>query len=151
MGKYTISGPAAYQLYKEGSTLEEISEITGVSVTTLSGWSQKYDWPAKREMARKTAGALYETLASKFAEGVRDMPVPELMGKFGADAVSKVASALHRLGGVDDFPSQVVTVLDDMSKWVSSSDKPDEVKEARMEMIQEYFAYVKERAFPKRG
>jgi transcriptional regulator with XRE-family HTH domain len=151
MGKYATLGPTAYKLYKEGSTLEEIAQFTGVSVTTLSGWSQKYDWPKKRELAQQRAGSIHEIIAAKFHEGLQEMSVPEMMGVNGADALAKLASALSRLGGIDDFPSMAVTVLDDFSKWVSACDKSEEEKEILMDAIQEYFSFIKDRAYPRRG
>ena len=60
--KYSEIGVRCEDLFiKQDKVLSEISTETGVSVTTLSRWKNKYDWDKKREEYRiSNEGLVYD-------------------------------------------------------------------------------------------
>jgi hypothetical protein len=149
MGKWDECGQEAELLYIEGTPPKVISKIFGVSEQTLSKWKKRFHWAQKREAYRKRPAAIQEKIGRLLSVEI-DNIVPGESETWHADMVSKYAKALSNLGGVDDFAASVVQVMRDFTAYISAdTDLTERQKGVIFTKIQEYFAYVKEKAFIK--
>lgn len=147
MGKYNTIGAMAEKLYLEGNTLEAIAQVLEVSLVSLSDWKQKYDWEGKRNkyqrqpqaIADKISGLLYKYLDNLNAETLTT----------GADAISKICSALNRLGGTEDFPAMAVTVQTRFMEWIEANSQDKEFKTKLFEYLQQFFRAIKTNEYRK--
>lgn len=145
MGKWNEFGPGAEALYIGGSKLEEIADVTGVSVTTLSGWKKKYRWAKKRKLSRKTAASIQEIVNQRLHEQLKG--TSGVLNSKEADALYKLAKTQEIVGGVDDFAAQSILVLGEFQKFISSSVTDEMKQNVGYELIQAFFSHIQEKAF----
>jgi len=127
MGKYSTSGLQAQGLYLKGKTLEQISELTGVSVTTLSAWKNTYNWDEKRDSYRKRPGAIQEKIVDILQHKLEDVD-PANFNSVDADIVSKMTKAAKDLGDTEDIGAEVLVGVDNFGAYVNGSDLSEEKK-----------------------
>jgi len=151
MGKYNLQGADAERLYLEGNTLKTISNITGVSVTTLSSWKNRYNWEEKKSDYVRRPGTLANKIAGILNSYLDQIEIDTEGIAGGADAISKFASALNRLGSIEDLPGMAVTVMHKFLKFINMKKRNDEgFKEMLVENIQAFFKYIKQKEYGER-
>jgi hypothetical protein len=133
----------------DGATLEYISQITGVSITTLSEWKGKYNWENQREDKRQNILNTAEELRRQLHEHIVCMGKTEdFYSAKGADALLKVCQAMERLGGVEDLASTSIIVMNKFQKYVNSHPAyTTQQKQACFTALQDFLIHVKEEVF----
>lgn len=139
--------PKAEQAYVEYNyTLAQISLILNVSLTTLSKWKQNYNWTEKRDKFRRQPLALSQ-MVSEAIHREFTAAMKEGFNPGNVDMLNKLASMQSKVGGVDDFPSSAILVMNDFIKYVMSLDLPAEIADKFFAIIQDYVGQVGENAY----
>ena len=121
MKKFELYGEQAERLYvRESKTLEQIKEILHVSLTTLSDWSQKCEWPQKRAEQLKTPQIIEEKVKAKLYDKLAALAEikSEEFTTADADAMSKLMAVLNKLDAQRDPLRAAVTVMGQLSKYL---------------------------------
>ncbi|HQO23567.1 MAG TPA: DUF1804 family protein [Spirochaetota bacterium] len=148
--KYSEIGVRCEDLFiKQDKVLSEISTETGVSVTTLSRWKNKYDWDKKREEYRiSNEGLVYDLKKAiadmkamlKSAIETKDPKVISVV----ADAMSKIERIIKNADGLLDAESAATIVMDEFTKFVTSrTDINKEFSEKLLKIIYEFLDRIK--------
>lgn len=148
MGKYSTSGLEAQGLYMKGKTLEQISELTGVSVTTLSGWKNTYDWDKKRDAYRKRPGPIQEKIVELLQYKLEDVK-PEELSSVDADIISKMTKAAKDLGETEDIGAEALVGVDKFGAYVNGSDMSEEHKGIIFEAIKGFLNDIDRNVYRK--
>jgi hypothetical protein len=141
MGKAGTYLLQAETLYLNGSTLEEISNVIPVSVTSLSTWSQENNWPEKKKKKNQRPLAIAEKISQVIAELLEKTINGDITTE-DADKLAKLASVQQKMGAVEDFPAITIFVMGKFVKYVNSQDWSDEIKEGIANAIQGFFILV---------
>ena len=147
MGKYNILGRECEQLYCEGNTLEAIKQITGVSLRTLSIWKNQYDWDRKRKEYQQQPIAIHKKITKIFSGYLDDLIQNGIQSNKQSDSVAKLAKAMNTTGGIEDIPGMAYTIMTDFTKFLNKNCQDEEFLEKFFPQMQDYFQWVKERAY----
>jgi len=147
MSKYGIYGQECERLYvQKHRTLEQISELTGVSINTLSKWKQTSKWEEKRRAYEAspagTVQALEDVLTLKI-EQVRKLPAEAINSKL-IDGLAKIVASIGKIRRGVDTLQATITVFDDFTRFLKDRAKKEEDKlEWLGERMREYFEYIR--------
>jgi len=147
MSKFQEYGLAAEQFYvKDNKKLQEISDMYGLSIQTVSRWKRAGNWEQKRKKyrssARGTIDVLEEVLRTKVEE-LRDLSASEITEKH-TDSLVKLVAALSKLKKEDDIRVQAITVISEMTKFINKQEYSDKQKEFLRKVFQEFFIYLRD-------
>ena len=124
MSKFGEFYDIARKLYLESRTLEEIKELTGVSVTTLSKWKIDGEWEQDRAKGWKNRQSIEERLAAlmeKKMSELESMPAPDITAKH-VDQISKFAASIERLRTKRDPLGATLMVIEELQKFLQAAD-----------------------------
>lgn len=147
MGKYTALGRECEQLYCEGNTLETISKITGVSLRTLSLWKNANNWEYKRFQYRKQPEAIHSKISTVFSGFLDQLLESGIKSNKEPDSVSKLASALNKMGGIEDIPGMAYTIMKKFSDYIEKNCPDEELKDKFYNFIHGFLQNVKEMVY----
>ena len=147
MGKYKSHGRECERLFCEGNTLDAIFKITGVSLRSLSIWKNKYGWDRKRLEYQQLPVAIHKKIVKIFSSFLDDLIQNGIQSNKHADSVAKLAKAMNTTGGIEDLPGMVYTVMTDFITFLEKTCQDEEFTEKFYVYMQEYFQWVKERAY----
>lgn len=139
MAKYPEWGAKALELYLDGATLAEISQITGVAIQSLSTWKNLYNWDEHRDAFRQQPLSIQQQMV-KLLQGKLKNLNAEDVNVNDADIISKLSKAAKDMGSSDDFSKMVIFTMNDFTKKVIELDWEDEKKNVVFEAIQIYMA-----------
>lgn len=97
---------AGYELYKAGLTQLQVSEVLGITESTVSRWSNKYEWKRKKtkldlfestheEIVMDLIDYQLKTLQKKKAS-FENCPKPTLIERGDIDALQKLFSTIKK-------------------------------------------------------
>ncbi len=132
-GKESLYYDEAERLYKAGHTLEKIRELLPepVSLTTLSRWSQKGDWPAQRKVVMASLRNVADILQEALEEAIVDLRTKGALDAGAFDSICKTTASIERLKrGTYDFRTIAVEVMGRFAEWLRQElqGKPEEIK-----------------------
>ena len=147
MSKFQEFGLEAEQLYvKDDKTLQEIATMFGLSIQTVSRWKIKGGWRDKRKKyrgsARGTIELLEEVLRGKVEE-LRGMAADEITQNH-TDALVKLVASISKLKKEDDIRVQAITVISELTKFISKREYAEDEKELFTKLFQEFFIYLRD-------
>lgn len=119
MSKDHLRKPARTLYIHQHLTLEEISVILPVSTQTLCKWSNRYRWKEQRDKLEIDPATLSAELRQKLANNLRQLEIKD-DGTYGVnwDDMSKAASAVEKLGGVEDEVSAAIKTMDKFTRYI---------------------------------
>lgn len=135
-------------MYLRDATLEQISERTGVSVTTLVKWKKDGDWERQRSERRKNPMAMAEKVAAALEMKVDSMtdivrgggdPPNEL-----CDAISKLAAVFKSLNQVEDPARSVIYVTDLLAQFVRKTVEDEALAGQLCQVLDNFYRDFKE-------
>jgi transcriptional regulator with XRE-family HTH domain len=129
------------QYVKRGKSLQEISELIGVSATTLSKWKAKGDWGKKRkDYLTRTRSGPVQRLRDKLFQLLDD--TKELDAKT-VDQISKIVAAIEKIDGGRDVLGSTIEVMDRFGKYIRENEKDEAFVGQLTEHMQGFFSHVK--------
>ncbi len=147
MGKFSRYGQNAEDLYvRQGKTLQDISELLGISMQTLSRWKQKYDWTERRRIYRVsmpgTIQILEDVLKEKI-EQLRELQAQDVDGK-QIDGITKLVASIQKLKREDDLRSQTIRVMSEFSRFIKQKNLKERELDLVINLVQEFFDFVRD-------
>jgi len=147
MAKFQQYGANAEDLYvRKGRTLQEIAQLLGLSVQTLSRWKIRHHWAEKRrEYQVSTPGtiALLEDVLAEKVQELRGLPADEVNSK-RIDAITKLVSSIQKLRREDDLRTQTVHVMSEFSRFVRQKKLKERELDMVIGLVHEFFEFVRE-------
>ena len=132
---------AEEQYVKGGKSLQEISELIGVSTTTLSKWKAKGDWGKKRkDYLTRTRSGPVQRLRDKLYQLLDN--ADELDSKT-VDQVSKIVAAIEKIDGGRDPLGSTIEVMSRFGKYIRDNEKDQAFVDQLTEHMQGFFSHVK--------
>lgn len=107
---------------EQGMTCAAISELTGITETTLSKWRNTYNWDTLRDEALASPGKIRQLLLDEIknlSEGGK--------ATIDTDGLSKVAKALQYFDGKVSL-AVVISVLKEFDNWMAGNDPQTAVR-----------------------
>jgi len=135
-------------LYLRNNDLTTISQITKVSVTTLSRWKREDEWDQQRKeynrhplaMAEKINGVMGKIVDAIVAAGGNITPEQ-------ADQLAKLSAVKKTLTSAEDLPSMVIVVTEALSKFIREHVKDEAKVEEYSLLLTDFYQRVKEANF----
>ncbi len=148
MAKFNDYGFEAENLYvRKGMTLEQIANLLGISVQSLSRWKKRGDWGGKRKifMASPSGaiGALEEVLRNKIEE-LRNLPAEEINSK-RIDGITKLVASISRIRKEQDLRTQAIFVMQEFGRFIRARDLNQHDLDVVTKLIQEFFEFVRDK------
>ncbi len=134
----------ALNLYLKGRTYPEIASVLPVSKQTLCGWAQKYHWKEQRDRQETDLETIIRELRQQLAKYLKELKDGD---RVDWDEMSKAASALERLGGINDEISEITNTMDKFTRWVCAQEWPAEKVNIISEATNAFMDKVGEEAF----
>lgn len=98
-------------LFIKGFTLTSISEITGISLKTLTQWRDRHDWEKEKELNNIRPSEI-KKLILQYVQDIKDGKKPQ----HKADDLAKIAAAFDRL---DDSKKKAVHTMESFDAFCS--------------------------------
>ena len=147
MAKYSTYGMDCERLFvRDGRSMDEIHQATGLSRTTLNHWKKKYKWDVKRKIYQESPDASLFTLGrilTRKVEQINLLPIEMIDGKV-TDQLSKIAKSLERLGKDTGIRSQSINVFARFGPFCKKKEEDKEEDEWLTKMMQAFFEDVRE-------
>lgn len=147
--------PECLQLYLSGCTLEQIREITGLAMSTLSAWKQAGDWTGKRRALASHPDAIGEACNRLVTSKL--MKIEEAVAAGGDvdgaafDGLSKIAAVAAKYRRQVDTPREALNVVRQQIEWAKAHIEEADKFGDFVGHLQNYLKEVQEKHYGKRN
>jgi transposase len=101
----------AVNLFIRGYSIQTISEMVKISISTLRKWAKENDWDAEKENAKISPKEIQSIIRKCIIAAKNGKPMP-----YTADSVSKLASAWNKL---DDPEKKAVLTMEAYNDFIN--------------------------------
>jgi len=120
-------------LFVKGFSINNISEIIGVGVKTLSGWKELHNWEGEKDLNAIRPSEI-KKLILKYVLDIKEGKKPE----HKADDLAKIAAAFDRLNDGRKKAVYTMESIDDFSQFmmVEAANNTGKKREDTLELLQ---------------